>query len=387
MTTDCQPRQPVAIFHGWRGNTTDLQPAHIVVIIRGTATPSVGRLHDLVGIGQMPLQPMRDFRYKAPPRIGYSVGPAVTVVVVFPKSTQVHRFIRNRKSEQMRFNPTMAALIWMLALPAFVSAQAPPDLYRLPPLEQPYQDLPAVEAAVTVQESAADEIGSEEQWFHFAPPTLVDWDGSVELGINGTEGNAQTFSLRAGASLERTTDTSIWKGELIYAKTEAASVKTQHEALLRVRYERLFASPWTWFTRFEGFYDEFRAFDIRLVLNTGLGYRFLDTDVTRLTTRAGAGVSREFGGPNDEYVPEAVLGLDFERQLTERQKFTFTGDYLPDWRDFTNYRLVSDLAWVLLLDEASDLNLKVSVIDQYDSTPEGQKPNDVTYAILLLWKL
>jgi putative salt-induced outer membrane protein YdiY len=281
----------------------------------------------------------------------------------------------------------MLAVTSLLTGPAVLVAQDAPQLYRLPRLDQPYEDLSPVDPTGPPADAESYQVGETENWFQFAPPTLVDWDGSVELGINGTEGNAQTFSMRAGASLERETDTNIWKSELIYAKTEADSVKTQHEALLRLRYERLFESPWTWYVRFEALYDEFRAFDLRLVLNTGLGYRFIDTDVTKLASRAGAGVSRELGGPSDDYVPEANFGLDFERQITERQKLTFVADYYPDWRDFTNYRLVSDLAWVLLLDEASDLNLKVSVIDQYDSTPEGRKPNDLTYAILLLWKL
>ncbi len=287
----------------------------------------------------------------------------------------------------VRLATAAMSMLALLALPALVAAQEPLAPYRLPPLEQPYQDLPAEGLYSSIPEEGEFEVEPTESWFHFAPPSLVDWDGGVELGINGTEGNAQSFSMRTGGNLERETDYSIWKAELIYAKTEANSVKTQHEALLRLRYERLFESPWTWFVRFGAAYDEFRAFDMRLALNTGLGYRFIDTDFTKFKTRFGAGVSREFGGPNDEYVPEADLGLDFERQLTDRQKFTTTVDYFPDWRDFTSYRMVSDLAWVLLLDEASDLNLKVSVIDQYDSTPEGQRPNDLTYAILLLWKL
>ncbi len=277
--------------------------------------------------------------------------------------------------------------IGMLALPALTAAQefSPPQ--QLPPLEQPYADLPAGDLAGSIPEEGDFAVEPTDNWFHFAPPTLVDWDGGVELGINGTEGNAQSFSMRAGANLERETEHNTWKAELIYAKTEANSLKTQHEAFLRLKYERLFESPWTWYVRLGGAYDEFRAFDLRLALYSGLGYRYIDTEFTKLKSRLGAGVSREFGGPNDQYVPEANLGLDFEKQLTDRQKFTATLDYFPDWRDSSSYRTVSDVAWVLLLDEASDLNLKISLIHQYDSTPEGQEPSDMIYGIVLLWKL
>jgi putative salt-induced outer membrane protein YdiY len=287
----------------------------------------------------------------------------------------------------MRWLPLASIAVYLMAMPAFLTAQEPQVPYDLPPLEQPYQDLPPDGMYESMPDEDEYEIAPTESWFHFAPPTLVDWDGGVGLGVNGTEGNAQSFSIRAGANLERETDESIWKGELVYVKTEANSAKTQHQAIMRLRYERLFESPWTWYVRFGGFYDEFLAFDVRLALYSGLGYRFIDSDFTKLKTRLGAGVSREYGGPNDEYVPEGNLGLDFERQLTKRQKFTATLDYFPDWRDMAEYRTVSDLAWVLLLDEESDLNLKVSMIHQYDSTPEDQEPTDMIYGILLLWNL
>ena len=42
----------------------------------------------------------------------------------------------------------------------------------------------------------------------------------------------------------------------------------------------------------------------------------------------------------------------------------------------------------LLLDEATNLSLKVGLLDRYDSTPGiGLQENDVDYFITLLWKL
>ena len=35
----------------------------------------------------------------------------------------------------------------------------------------------------------------------------------------------------------------------------------------------------------------------------------------------------------------------------------------------------------------TNLSLKVSAFDRYDSTPQGRRPNDLDYALLLLWKL
>jgi putative salt-induced outer membrane protein YdiY len=233
----------------------------------------------------------------------------------------------------------------------------------------------------------AYDLPATDSWFSNSLPVLVDWEGDIELGINGSEGNAQSFSMRAGGSLKRETERSIWEADFAYGKTNANSVETQHFGTFNLRYERLFESPWTQFIRFSGMYDEFQAYDLRLFTNVGLGYRLLQTDTTTFKARAGAGLSREFGGPNDDLVPEANFGLDFEHQLTKRQQLTATIDYFPDVRDFGDYRLMTDLGWQLLLDEESNLSLKLSLIDWYDSTPEGRESNDINYAILLLWKL
>lgn len=230
------------------------------------------------------------------------------------------------------------------------------------------------------------ELPQSDEWIEFSPD-LVDWEGTLELGINASDGNAESLSMRVGGDLKRETETSIWEIDLSYSKTSANSIETQHNGLFNAKQEHLFQSPWTLFTRFGAEYDEFKAFDVRLSLNTGLGFRHIDNEITTFKSRAGAGVSREFGGPSDDYVPEATFGLDFKRQITERQKFTAVVDYFPDWRDFADYRLVTDVGWEVLLDEAAHLSLKLSVLDRYDSTPNGRRPNDVDYAMLLLWKL
>jgi hypothetical protein len=33
------------------------------------------------------------------------------------------------------------------------------------------------------------------------------------------------------------------------------------------------------------------------------------------------------------------------------------------------------------------MSLKLSVIDRHDSTPDGAEPNNLDYAVLLIWRL
>ena len=72
------------------------------------------------------------------------------------------------------------------------------------------------------------------------------------------------------------TDLSEIRWDLTYAKTNADGVETQNFGILNAGYERFLGeSPWTYFGKFQLNYDEFRAFDLRVVLNGGGGYRFI----------------------------------------------------------------------------------------------------------------
>lgn len=281
---------------------------------------------------------------------------------------------------------------------------------RLPPVEMPYVALETPQAATLPPDTvpagpptspAADNDESElttdpeaieiqplSAWYqpkYWLGPT---WTGSIDLGMNGSEGNAQAFSFRAGANLKRETKLYTLTLEASHAHTTADSLETQSNALGKIKLDRnLGESPWTLFASGTAEYDEFKAFDLRLAAHAGVGYKLIKTEATTLIGRLGSGVSHEIGGPDESYVPEALLGLDFEHQITAKQKLVIKSEYLPEWGEFENYRLVTDASWECLLDEASNLSLKIGAIDRYDSTPNGLKANDMDYLLLLMWKL
>ena len=274
---------------------------------------------------------------------------------------------------------------------------APAPMPAAPPADQPASMEPASEphgpipeapdaepavpdAAVLLEEAAVPLEAAEPA----AAPKL--WKGSFELGLDGSEGNSQTFNFRFGAEAKRKTKYHILSADFDYHKNSNDSRETANRALFDWRYERLFdPSPWTWFVHGIVDYDEFKAFDVRVAADTGLGHHFIKTESTLLAGRFGGGFSREIGGPNDQYVPELIFGSEFEHQLTERQKIIVKADYMPSLADFTNFRLRGELGWQVLLDESTNLSLKASIFDRYDSTPEGARPNDLDYALTLLW--
>ncbi|HUG68413.1 MAG TPA: DUF481 domain-containing protein [Pirellulaceae bacterium] len=301
--------------------------------------------------------------------------------------------------------PSLAVLASLIvASSESAIAQWPTDgqMYRLPPPQGyvdsetplvapgPVVDTPELVAPgelTTIDALTAAE--ASESWilpnYWFNP---VDWNGSVEIGISGTDGNSESASFRAGMKLKRKVKIHETTFDLTHVNTTANGRETQNNAIQNFGYERNFGeTPWSFFIKESAEYDEFKAFDLRIAVNAGFGYKFIATEVTELKGRYGAGVSHEIGGPNDDWIPELVYGADFKRQLTKRQKLELKVDYFPEWGNFHNFRMVADLGWEVLLDEAHNLNLKLSVNDRYDSTPNGRRPNDINYALLLLWKL
>lgn len=218
-------------------------------------------------------------------------------------------------------------------------------------------------------------------------PEPTPWEGSFELGLDGSSGNSETFNFRFGFDAQRKTGRNVLDLDLDYRKTSSEDVETANRALLDWRYERLFeASPWTTFLHGTLDYDEFKTFDMRITTDIGVGRKLIDTKRTEFAGRLGTGFSREIGGPDDVWVPEAVFGLEFKHKLTDRQKIAFSTEYTPDMASFDDFRMKSRASWEVLIDEEMNLSLKLSVLDRYDSTPNGAESNDLDYSAVLLWK-
>ena len=218
-------------------------------------------------------------------------------------------------------------------------------------------------------------------------PPPKNWDFSLEWGLSGTNGNSETFNFRTGSHIKRTVPGTVFTLDLDYKRDSANSFETANRAFVEGRNDWEFDdSPWTCFLHSTFEYDEFKAYDSRVAMDAGFGYAFFDNNAASLKGRLGAGVSREIGGPDNSYVPEAVFGLAYEREVSDRQRFSAGVDYFPSWEDYNDFRANSRISWEFILDEASNLSLKIAATDRYDSTPNGARRNDVDYSTLLIWK-
>ncbi len=147
-------------------------------------------------------------------------------------------------------------------------------------------------------------------------------------------------------------------------------------------------SHWSPYAKSILVYDEFRPFRFELTLNAGLGYRFIDNDAHNVQRHASVPVPvGNFAERTTRGNRKRCLASTANTRSLERQKVRATIEYYPEWGDFSQYRIRSDAAWEVLLDEETNMSLKLGVIDRYDTRDSGQNRNALDYTLLLLWKL
>ena len=213
------------------------------------------------------------------------------------------------------------------------------------------------------------------------------WKNHAEFGLDGSKGNSDTLAIQTGLELKRKTDRDTVALDFDYRLATSQGRTTENNGRFNLDWDRFIGdTDWSYFGKFGMEWDTFKAFDLRLNVNGGLGYHWIRNDRTTLVNRFGAGASKEIGSPDDKWIPEAVFGIDGEHRINKQHKVKGKVDYFPAWDDFSDYRLVTDLAWEILLDDDENLSLKLAATDRYDSTPQGAKPNDLYYSLLLLVK-
>lgn len=273
----------------------------------------------------------------------------------------------------------------------------PPQAAAVAPAAQaPDEVLPAPadagKSADLVGEAAVKELvlEPEARWYERAFSIVPrPWDTNVELGVNGSSGTSDSFSMRTGFATKRESKFSKLDTSLYYNRTGSGGDITQNNAQFDFRNDWLLdeKSPWTLFGQNSEFYDQFKDFDFQMNVDAGIGYRFYHEKDLTLIGRVGGGISREFGGVDDRWVPESLFGAEYSQQLNATQKLYAKVDYFPEWDQVGEFRLVADTGWEVVLVQPSNLSLKISATDRYDSTPNGAEPQLLNYSVLLLLKL
>jgi len=248
------------------------------------------------------------------------------------------------------------------------------------------QELVILDAQDAGDEQAAATEGGEAPETGEAPAIeeKSPWTGSINIGLNGQEGNTTEVDFTIRANALRDTEETILRLDFAYLYGTDEGDTTDNEAYFRVRNDWKFSdSRWSWFAQGQVDFDQFEDWTWRASAFTGPAYRFIDTDKTRLTGRIGAGYTQEFGGDDDGRI-EGLLGVDFAHEFNERLSLTAMGEYFPDISDgFKEYRLVGEAGLTFKLNEDGSFILTAGVRDEYDSDPGDAEHNDFYYFITL----
>ncbi len=216
---------------------------------------------------------------------------------------------------------------------------------------------------------------------------IIPWQGTLEMGLNGAQGNGDHFNLFLGLDGRYAFAAGVFRLDLDYFYQSCPSRVATNRLVTLGRYEHwLRGGPVAGY--FEGQYefDSKRNYDARWAMAGGVSFPFQDRDRLTLRTRLGMGTSKKTGAVGDRWRAELQTGLEGELRLSGRQRVFGHVDFYPDLQGLRTYRLNGKLGWEMLLEAQWGLALRTSIHNWHDSRPgPGTKANDLYYGMALAW--
>jgi putative salt-induced outer membrane protein len=227
-------------------------------------------------------------------------------------------------------------------------------------------------------------------------PAHADWTGKGEAGLVIATGNTETTTGNAKVLLAN--EVGKWKhqfgGSALYASSEEEGKTAQRwEAFEQSDYNFSPRTFWFGAARYEE--DEFSGFEYQAVVSTGLGRKFIDTDVTKFVGTAGvgykffetrdafddAGVLIEPGDSDSEAVFRGTLDYDHELTATTSVLDKFVVEAGAD-----NTFVQNDIALQVKMTDVLALAVGYSVRHNTDP-PAGFEKTDTLTTINLVYEI
>ncbi len=222
------------------------------------------------------------------------------------------------------------------------------------------------------------------------PPPEGRWYGAGQAGLLISSGNADAKSFNAKLDLAR--NDGPWKNTLYFGGFYGKSGEITSGEKLEGRYQldhkitdRLFA-----FGSLAGVRDLFSGFRYQATVSAGLGYKFIDSEHTKLEGIAGIGyqrlepqtlvkdaagrvISRENLGAEGDAVGTA--GINFSQDLSKSTKLT---DKLLVTSGSLNTSIANDLALTVAMSDRLALSVAYGIRDNTKPAPGVKKLDQLT---------
>lgn len=212
------------------------------------------------------------------------------------------------------------------------------------------------------------------------------WTGSVSAALTSTHGNTNTEAISASVDVSKRTEKDRTTVGLDYAKATQQDRDTKEDETIEDwwravgKYDYFFSKKF--FAFVEGRYekDSVAELDRRVVVGTGGGYQWVESEEMNFSTQAGvASLYEKFDNETDSNSELSMqAGYSFDKKITEGMKFIHNLTYYPAFDKFSDYYLTTTAEVRAALIKNMFANFKV--IFNYDTTPAiGQGSTDVKY--------
>lgn len=176
-----------------------------------------------------------------------------------------------------------------------------------------------------------------------------------------------------------------WKINVLYGETDGVTSAERYLTELRGTYQltdRMYSLVMGSWTR-----DTFAGFDARYFLGAGVGYKIIMSMPHLLQAEAGLNYTMEdLTDRTNNTFPGGRLFGQYEYHFNDKNKFTQSVEYLPDFKETGNYNINSETALISAL--STFLSMKGSYVIRYDhEPPTGRKDTDTILGITLVMNL
>ena len=210
----------------------------------------------------------------------------------------------------------------------------------------------------------------------------AQWSHKADLAATISKGNSdtETFSVLTESIMRKARNEHMVNVALF--KDEDDGDTTRDQLDIDYSYKR-FLDGDKWFLSGNGEYfkDELKQIDPRITVGAGMGYRFWENSLGKLTVEFGLSAVYEDLGATDETNPAARWALDYRRLLSgERIELFHRHQILKILDSGRGEVLDSSTGLRFMINDWWDASIRADLRHETE-VPEGSHQTDITYAV------
>ena len=207
------------------------------------------------------------------------------------------------------------------------------------------------------------------------------WRQRITLGFGYQQSQFNSMDISTAYHAEKREGNNMVALDLTYRFSESEDVRTTNwlsSSIANTWHGD--QGDWDVFTTLKFDWSEFQSWDQRLIADGGFEFQLWSNgkidSASTLKGRIGLGARQEFDSINEDLIPEGLLGLKYQWEISDSQSLTADSTWFPDLNDSDNYRVVTNAKWNMQLESIENLRLSIGLLHEYDSIVASDVKND-----------